>query len=209
MTRLGLVHQFLKIFPLDPGNHCPGLQKTSIVVPGKIFVAVDADEFLHQIFILADVVDRGHHSRHGDGTAAAHREQQRLLGRTEDLAGLLLDSGQSLSDLLHEFLPGLGESENYLTAAEHLGGDDEGRRYLLMFLRQGYQVEPFIAEMDEVVGIGIDLVKQRDRVLGVVGHQQIERSLIQNFPLTFEGLNNPQNEIVQMLEPEGRGNEVS
>ena len=70
---LGLIHQSLKILTLHAGHHGPGLEKPAVIVPGQIGVAVSADVIQDQVFIKADIMDSGHHPRHGNGTAAAHR----------------------------------------------------------------------------------------------------------------------------------------
>lgn len=53
------------------------------------------------------------------------------------------------------------------------------------------------------------LVEQRDGLFGVIGHEQIKFSFIEDIFLTLKGLDYPQNEIIEVLQSECRGDEIS
>ena len=63
--------------------------------------------------------------------------------------------------------------------------------------------------MDEVMGIGIEPVEQGDGLVGIIGHQQIKAVLIEDVLLVLQGLDDPQDEIVQVLQTEGGGDQIA
>ena len=63
-------------------------------------VAADLDQRLGDLMVEADVEDGVHHARHRELGAGAARDEQRVGGITELLAGLLLDMGERLGHLV-------------------------------------------------------------------------------------------------------------
>jgi len=170
---------------------------------------VALDIFFDQILVEPDIVDGGHHARHRDRPTAADGEQQRRIGRAEYLAVQTLDLIECGPDPTHEIFPGLGEAEDDIAAAEDLGGDDKGRRHRLAVRYQGGKIIPLVAEVDEIMGERVEPVQQGDGLVGIVGHQQVEPVLVEDGLLVLQGLNDAQDEIVEMLQAEGRGDQVA
>ncbi len=97
---------------------------------------------------------------------------------------------------------------DYRPAAENFRGNDKAGRYRFIFTGKLRQVQSLIAQMDEVAGLRITVMQKTDGKLRVIGHEQIKAFLVQQFFLAFQGLHDPGDEVIQVLEPEGAGNQV-
>ena len=75
----------------DLGEH---LDEAAVGVVGEALVAALGDQPLDRLVVQAEVEDGVHHAGHGKLGAGAHRDEQRILGVAELLAGLLLDDAQ-------------------------------------------------------------------------------------------------------------------
>ena len=80
----------------DIGIH---LDEAAIAVPGEAGVARRGGEAAHGLVVEAEVEDGVHHPRHRHARARADRDEQRIGGVAEALAGHLLDMGDPLGDL--------------------------------------------------------------------------------------------------------------
>ena len=94
-------------------------------------------------------------------------------------------------------------------AAENLRGNNETGRYGFIFDCKLCQVKALVSQVDEVSGMRITLMQKADNVFRIIGHQQIKAFLIQYFFLTFKGLHDPGYKVIQMLQAECAGDQVS
>ena len=118
--------QVLEALALDPQHHVPvHLHEAAVGVPGEALVAGAGGEAGDRGVVQAQVEDGVEHPRHRLAGARADRDQQRVLGIAEPLAGLLLEPHQGGGDLVVE--PG-GELVGAHVGDAGLGGDREARR---------------------------------------------------------------------------------
>ena len=81
----------------DVGEH---LDKATIAIPGKARVLRLGDKALDGIVVEAQVEDRIHHAGHGERSARAHRDEQRVTGIAELLAAASLEVGLGGNDFV-------------------------------------------------------------------------------------------------------------
>ena len=81
----------------DVGKH---LDKASVAIPGKTRVLRLGDETLNGIVVEAQVEDRVHHAGHGERSARANRDEQRIGGVAELLAAAGLEVSLGGNDLI-------------------------------------------------------------------------------------------------------------
>ncbi len=101
---LMLVENFFEVMVVDVEDHVGiHLDEAAIAVEGEAPVAREVGQARDCLVVQPQVQHRIHHPRHGSPGAGTHRNQQRVLGIPEGLAGDLLDLGKRR---LH--LPGQG-----------------------------------------------------------------------------------------------------
>ncbi len=132
-----------------------------------------------------------------------------LSGRAEHPAGETLDLGDRRPHPAHVLVAGPVEAAHRPVAAEDLGGDDEGRRHLHALAAEHHQVEALVAQVDEVVGALVLGVQAADRLFRVVGHEQVEGLLVEQVLLRLQGVDHLADEVVQVLQAEGGGDQVA
>ncbi len=107
----------------DPPEH---RDEAAVGIPAEALVAGEGDQPRQRLLVEAEVEDGVHHPRHRELGAGADRDQERVGGVTEALAGLLLDVLHGREDVLpearRERLAGLE------VVVAGLGGDGEARR---------------------------------------------------------------------------------
>ena len=81
----------------DVGEH---LDKAAIAVPSKARVLRLGDEAQDGIVVEAQIEDRVHHAGHGERSARAHRDEQRIVGISELLAAAGFEVGLGGNDLV-------------------------------------------------------------------------------------------------------------
>ncbi len=205
---LELAHDLAEDFPRHAERHAPGLEEPPVVVPGKPDLAGRSGHALHDLLVDPHVEEGGHHSRHGDGGPAAHRQELGAPGAAELVSGHLFDLLDARADLPFEMVPGMLIPVDDPLAAEDLGGDDKPRGDAGPLGGQDHQVVSFPPQVDQVVGQGIGVMDEAGDLLGVVGHQQVQVRFAQGLPLLGEDLMDAGQEIIQILEPEGGGDQV-
>jgi hypothetical protein len=62
--------------------------------------------------------------------------------------------------------------------------------------------------MDEVSCLGIAVMQKADCIFRVIGHQEIKIFTVKHLFLAFQGLYDPGDEIIQMLESKGACNKI-
>ena len=87
----------VRVDPID--DLAEHLDQPAVGVVGEPRVAGARRKALGGLVVQAEVEDRVHHPRHRDGGARAHRDEQRVVGRAEALAGALLEPPDVLVDL--------------------------------------------------------------------------------------------------------------
>src|SRR5690606_13858448 len=80
------------------------LDEAPVGVPGEPRVAGPGGEPLDGAVVEAEVEDGVHHPRHRLARPGADRDEQRVAGVAEALAGALLQTTEGLADLLGEAL---------------------------------------------------------------------------------------------------------
>ena len=95
------------------------LDQPAVAVAGELLVAGRPREAGHRLVVETDVEDRVHHPGHRDRRPGANGDEQRILGISEALSGLLLEPREMLVDLLVETLD--------LAAGGHEGAAGVGR----------------------------------------------------------------------------------
>jgi hypothetical protein len=89
--------------PADPfDDFAEHLHQASVGVVREPRVIGARRETRRGLVVQPEVEDRVHHPRHRDRGARAHRDEQRVVGRAEALAGPLLEPAHVLLDLVAE-----------------------------------------------------------------------------------------------------------
>ncbi len=115
------------------------LDEAAVGVVAEALVTGLADLALQGLGVEPQIEDGVHHAGHGERGAGTHRYQQRVLGITEALAGLLFHRLHLLVDLFHQPLGQLVRLGVEIGEAG-LGGDDEAR----------WHIEPDLGHLAEV-----------------------------------------------------------
>src|SRR5665648_655045 len=98
----------------------------AVAVVGEARVAGRRDDALHGGVVEAQVEDGVHHAGHGGAGAGAHRDQQRIGGVAELLAGVGLERGERGGHLLVDALGVIAVGREVVA---DLGGDREAGRH--------------------------------------------------------------------------------
>jgi len=93
-------------------------------------------------------------------------------------------------------------------ATEDLRSKDKGRGDGDPFGSQNGQIVSFTPQMNEVIGQRVRMVDGTTDFFGVIGHQQVEVRLVQGLLLLGESQLNPGEEMIQVLQAKGAGDEV-
>ncbi len=96
------------------------LHEAPVGVPGEALVARARRQTLHRLVVEPEVEDGVEHARHRLARTGAHRDEQRVLGIAQPLAGVLLQARQRLGDLL-------GEAVRQVAIGAHVGDAGLGR----------------------------------------------------------------------------------
>ena len=209
MTGFGFIHQSLKDFPFYIQGHGPGLQEASEVVPGQIFFPGNFSNTFDYFDVEADVVNGSHHSWHGNGRSTADRNQKRITLVSIDLARFCLNFVQGLPDLPHELIPGHSIIFYHGPAAKNLSGNDKARGNGLFIYCQQAQVITFVAEKNDIAGVGALLVYMVDNFFRIIGHQQVDHFFVQELFLALQDVIDSGDEVVEVLEAECFGYQVT
>ncbi len=78
--------------------------EAAIAVIGEAAIARQFRQRFHGLVVEAEIEHGVHHARHRGAGAGAHRDEQRILGIAEHLAGQLADMVERLLDLRLQFL---------------------------------------------------------------------------------------------------------
>ena len=166
---LVLGHDRVEEVAVDAVGHRPGLQQPAVGVPGGPFEARPSRQRLRELVVEADVDERGHEARHGDGRARADRQQQRPHRVAQPYADLPLELRQGAADA-RDGVVVERPVRHGRQGAEELGGEHEPLRHVVAVGRHLLQAEALEPERHLVVGGGLGLVDERHEPLWVVVH---------------------------------------
>jgi hypothetical protein len=125
---LGDLQRFLEAAMIELEHHIRvHLDEAAIAVPGEALVAADRGEADNGRVVEAEVEHRVHHARHRRARAGTDRDEQRIGGVAECLAGDPLDMGDAVGDFgLHA----IGEDAALIIIDRaHRGADRETGRH--------------------------------------------------------------------------------
>ena len=142
----------------DVGIH---LDETAIAVIGEALVARRLGERQHRFVVEAEVEDGVHHARHRGAGARTHRNQQRIGGVAEHMAGRLADRRQRLVDLAGEF-GRIGAPVGVKVGAD-FGGDGEA----------GGDRQAERSHLGEIAALAAQQIAHVPRTLGAAGAEGV------------------------------------
>ena len=162
---LELVERVLEAVAVDPLDHlAEHLDQPPVRVEREPPVARPRREPFRRRVAEAEVEDRVHHPRHRDRGTRAHRDEQRVVGVAEALAGLLLEPPHVLGHLVLE--PVRNVALGHVRAAG-VGRDREPGRHGQPHQRHLREADPLAAEqLTPAVGRLVEVVDVAPAPLG-------------------------------------------